>query len=48
MNDDNAPQEILRYDILKLIIALALLGITGLLLLQASGGQAAALLPLLL
>ncbi|MCA9938708.1 MAG: hypothetical protein KC418_08700 [Anaerolineales bacterium] len=46
MDNERVPREVLAYDVVKLIVALALLGITGMLLLQATGGQAAAWLPL--
>ena len=47
MNEEHGPQQVLFYDIVKLVIALILLSITGLLLLQASS-ESAALLSLLL
>lgn len=47
MNEEYGPQQVLFYDVVKLVIALILLGITGLLMLEASS-QSATLLPLLL
>lgn len=47
MNEDYGPQHVLFYDVVKLVIALILLGITGLLLLEATS-QSASLLSLLL
>ena len=47
MNEEYGPQHVLFYDVVKLVIALILLGITGLLLLEATS-QSASLLSLLL